>query len=428
MLSNIKLKLLGVLCALFLFSEVNAQSSASTYSALGIGEFNYSGLTHNQAMGGLGISFGTGWNPNVVNPALSTRNTIFNFQAALNYKRLNAQTNTQDSEVDGGGLSYIAMSFPFKSGKFGGGMGLNQITSVNYRLVVGSQVNGAPDVDASNFIQGDGGISEAYMNFGYLIAKNLSIGFTGSYLFGSTIRSNQLTLTNDNGNIVGNRTEYYERLTVSDVGFKVGAHYYFPINEKGNLHIGAIYQSLGDVRGTAYAKLAAFGQASDPDSDGDLIANNDPGSVYIPNRFGFGLSYERANKYVIGLEGQFQDFNQYRSFLGEETILKEAIKVGLGFQIIPNYLAIDNSLKRTTYRFGIEYQQTPYALNQTNVNDFGINFGASFPVNQLSLVNFAVKMGRRGTLDNNLIREDYINFTLGFSLNDNSWFYKRPFD
>jgi len=420
--------LLGVLCTLFLYTEVAAQSSASTYSALGLGEFNYSGLTHNQGMGGLGISFGTGWNPNVVNPALATRNTIFNFQAALNYKRINAQTNVEDSDVDGGGLSYIAMAFPFKSGKFGGGLGLNQITSVNYRLVLESDVRGADAITATNFIQGDGGISEAYMNFGFLVAKNLSLGVTGSYLFGSTIRRNQLTLTNENDNVVGNRTEYYERLTVSDVGFKVGAHYFFPISENGNLHLGAIYQSLGDIRGKAFAKLAAFGLADDPDTPGDQIANDDPGSVYIPNRFGFGISYEKSNKYVIGLEGQFQDFTQYRTFQGGESILDEAIKIGLGFQIVPDYLSIDNALKRTTYRFGIDYQQTPYLLNQTKINDVGINFGASFPVNQLSLVNFAMKLGRRGSLENGLIREDYINFTLGFSLNDNSWFYKRPFD
>ncbi len=428
MLSKIKINLLGVFCALLLFSEAHAQSSASTYSALGIGEFNYSGLTQNQGMGGLGISFGTGWNPNVVNPALTTRNTIFNFQAALNYKRINAQTTVEQSDVDGGGLSYIAMSFPFKSGKIGAGMGLNQITSVNYRLVVESTVRGADDVDATNFIEGDGGISEAYINFGVLVAKNLSLGISGSYLFGSTIRSNQLSLTNEDGNNVGARTEYYERLTVSDVGFKLGAHYYFPISENGNLHLGAIYQVLGEVNGTAFAKLAGLGQADDPDSDGDLIANDDAGSVYIPNRLGFGLSYEKSNKYVIGLEAQLQDFKDYRSFLGEESILKEAVKIGLGFQIVPNYLALDNFLQRTTYRFGVEYQETPYVLNEQPINDLGITFGVSVPVNQLSLVNFAVKVGRRGSLEDGLIREDYVNFTLGFSLNDNSWFYKRPFE
>jgi hypothetical protein len=43
-------------------------------------------------------------------------------------------------------------------------------------------------------------------------------------------------------------------------------------------------------------------------------------------------------------------------------------------------------------------------------------------------MNFAVKVGSRGTLDNGLIRENYLGFSLGFSLNDNTWFYKRVYE
>ncbi|EAZ81671.1 hypothetical protein [Algoriphagus machipongonensis] len=427
MLSKIKLQLLGVICTLFLFSEVQAQSSASTYSALGIGEFNYSGLTQNQGMGGLGISYGTGWNVNVVNPALSTYNTVFNFQAALNYKKINADNGSEKEDVDGGGLSYVAMSLPLKSGRVTMGLGLNQITSVNYRLQINSQVENS-DLRAYNYIVGDGGITEAYLNLGVKVAKGLSVGAQASYLFGSTIRNNQLTILNDNDNPVGNSSEYYERLTVSDIGFKFGAHYVAKVSEKNSLHFGAIYQNLGNVNGKAFAKLGNVDEASDPDSDGDLIADNEKGSIYIPNRIGFGVTFEKMNKFALGLEGQIQDFNKFESFFGEELALKEAIKVGLGFQIVPDYQAIDNYFKRTTYRFGVEYLQTPYYLNQTNINDIGINFGVSFPVNQLSLVNFAMKLGTRGTTENGLVQENYMNFTLGFSLNDNSWFYKRVFD
>lgn len=427
MLSKIKLQLLGVLCTLLLFTEAQAQSSASTYSALGIGEFNYSGLTNNQAMGGLGISFGSAWNPNVVNPALSTKNAIFNFEAALNYKKIAADNGTETSDIDGGGLSYIAFSLPVKVNKATVGLGLNQLTSVNYRMLIQSDVNNA-DVQALNSIEGDGGISEVYLSYGMVVAKNLSLGIQGSYLFGSTIRTNQLALFDEEGSPVGTTSEYYERLTVSDVGIKAGAYYFLPLNEKSKLHLGAIYQRLGDVSGKAFAKLAAIGQASNPDSEGDLIANDEPGSIYVPNRYGFGVSYEKNNKYVIGLEGQYQDFKKFKNLFGDPLRLQEAIKVGLGFQIVPDYLDADSPLKRGTYRFGLEYQQTPYYINATNINDLGINFGASLPVNQLSLVNFAVKIGQRGTTDNGLIRENYVNFTLGLSLNDNSWFYKRVFE
>lgn len=427
MLSKIKLQFLGAVCTFFVFSEANAQSSSSTYSVLGLGEFNYSGLTQNQAMGGLGISYGTGWGINAVNPALSTRNTIFNFQAALNYKKINADNGENKSDVDGGGLSYLGFSLPIKSGKMTAGLGLNQVTSVNYNLLIKSKVNNA-EVNAINSVEGNGGITEAYASYAVVLAKNLSFGLQGSYLFGSTIRTNRLGLFDEEGKPQGITTEYYERLTVSDLGLKAGLHYFFPVSDKYNLHLGAIYQRLGNINGKAYAKLAAFGQADDPDSDGDLIANNNPVSIFIPDRYGFGVTLERANKFVIGLEAQYQNFEKYRSFENDALDLKEVIHLGLGFQIVPDYLAIDRPLMRSSYRVGLEYEQTPYYLNQTNIQDIGINFGASFPVNQLSLVNFAAKFGQRGTTDNGLIRESYVNFTLGFSLNDNSWFYKRVFE
>ena len=418
---------MGVICTLLVVSEVSAQTSSSTYSALGVGEFNYGGLTQNLGLGGQGISYGTGWQANNVNPAITTRNTVFNFQAALNYKRLNVNNGTESSLVDGGGLSYLALSFPVKSGKFTSGMGLSQISSVNYRLRVESEVNNA-ELKASNFLRGDGGISEAYLNFGYLLAKNLSIGFHGSYLFGSTIRSNQLIVYNEKDIEVGDPSEYYERLTVTDVAFKAGIHYMIEASEKSNFHIGAIYQKFGNVNGTGFAKLAGIGQASDPDSDGDLIANNVPGSILIPNRYGFGLTYEKMNKFVIGLEGQYQDFADFRNFFGDPLALQAVKKVSLGFQIVPDYMSFDNLAKRGTYRMGVEWMQTPYFINRTSIDDIGLSFGTSMPVNQLSLINFALKVGRRGSLENGLIRENYVSFTMGFSLNDASWFYKRTYE
>lgn len=427
MLSKIGLKTVGVLCTLLLFTQGYAQTSSSVYSALGIGDFNSGGLTHNQGMGGMGISFATGWHANVVNPALTTRNTIFNFQAALNYKRINVNNGTENSLVDGGGLSYLAISLPIKSGKFTSGMGLGQISSINYRLQVETPVTNS-ELKASNFLEGDGGISEAYINFGYLLAKNLSIGIHGSYLFGSSIRSNQLLIYDSKDVEVGQASEYYERLTVSDVGFKAGLHYMFKSSAKSNIHLGAIYQKLGDVNGTAFAKLAAIGQASRPNTDGDLIADNQRGSIYIPNRYGVGITYEKNNKFAVGLEGQYQDFADYRNFFGDPLTLQSNKKVGLGVQFVPDFQSFDNLLKRATYRIGLEWNQTPYLLNQSTINDIGINFGTSIPVNQLSLVNFAIKAGQRGTLDNGLIRESYVNFTFGLSLNDNSWFYKRTFE
>jgi hypothetical protein len=422
-----RLKSLGTICVFFIISNSYAQSSASTYSALGLGDFNNSGLTQNQAMGGLGISFGTGWGLNYMNPALSTRNTIFNFQAAFNYKRINAATETDSEVLDGGGLSYVGMSFPLNSGKQTLGMGLNQVTSVNYSLLVRGQVTNS-NLGSLNRIDGGGGISEAYISSGFLVAKNLSLGLHGSYLFGSTIRTNQLTLLGEDGTPLGVSSEFYQRLTISDVAFKGGAHYFFKVGEKSNIHLGAIYQAYGNINGKEFAKVADFGQASRPGGDGDIIRNDEIGSVYIPNNIGYGVTYEKINKFVIGLEAQHQRLSQFRDFEGTSGELGDAFKVAFGGMLAPDFSATDNIIKRTTWRFGLDYQQTPYIVANTQISDIGINFGGSVPINNLSLANFAIKLGARGTTNNGLVRENYVAFSLGFSLNDNTWFYKRVFD
>ncbi|MFD2035102.1 hypothetical protein ACFSKL_09885 [Belliella marina] len=422
-----RLRFIGAIGAFFILTDSFSQSSASSYSALGLGEFNYSGLTQNQAMGGLGISYGTGWSVNNVNPALSTRNTVFNFQAAMNYRRADAATSSQSESIDGGGLSYLALSLPFKPGRVTFGMGMNQISSVNYNIIASGEVANS-HLTSFNNVVGDGGITEAYLSTGIMVAKNLSIGLHGSYLFGSTIRTNQLSLIDTTGIQVGSTSEYYERFSVADVTVKGGVHYFFKTGARSNVHLGAIYHKFGDVRGKQFAKVADIGNAGNPSAPGDVINDNDRGNVFLPDKHGYGITFEKINKFVVGLEAQFQDFSKYRSFLGESGELGNSFKVGLGGQFTPDIYAQDNLLKRTTYRMGLEYQQTPYIVNQTNVTDLGINFGGSLPVNSLSMVNVAIKVGTRGSTDNGLIRENYVNFSLGFSLNDGTWFYKRSFE
>src|SRR5690554_47978 len=202
MLIKNNLYLVGAFCATFLLNNAYSQSSSSTYSSLGIGDFNNSGLTHNQAMGGLGISYGNGFNVNLMNPALSVKNSAFNFQAAFNYSRIAATSEVQTEQIDGGGLSYVTLSLPVVLGKWSIGLGLNQISSVNYNLSATREVENS-DLTSLNNIQGNGGITEAYLQTGFKLLENLNVGIHGSYIFGSTIRTNQLVLSDDELGPVG---------------------------------------------------------------------------------------------------------------------------------------------------------------------------------------------------------------------------------
>ncbi|MGY6559100.1 MAG: hypothetical protein ACXIT9_07430 [Nitritalea sp.] len=418
---------MAALAVFFIAGGARAQTGVSTYSALGLGEFNFSGLTHNQAMGGLGISYGSGWAINNVNPALSTKNTVFNFQSALNYRNVQAATTEQTEELDGGGLSYLAISLPIKSGKTTVGLGLNPITGSNFSLQSERPVVNS-DLLSRSETTGEGGISEAYLSLGQELFKNFSLGVQGSFLFGSVTTLNRISLLDAEGNQTGTRSELFNRFSAAHFSYKLGAHYFFRMGERNFIHLGAIYQAFGDVSGNQFAQIADFGEARDPNSGGNILIDNENTSFFLPPRIGFGVTYEKINKFVIGLEGQYQDFSQATGFDGVNAGLGETVKLGFGGQYVPDYFAFGNLFKRITYRAGLEFQQTPFVVNQTQINDIGINFGGSIPLNSLSLANVAVKLGMRGTTDGGLIRENYVNVSLGFSLNDNTWFFKREFD
>ncbi|WP_245189455.1 hypothetical protein [Lunatimonas salinarum] len=404
-----------------------AQSTSSTYSSLGIGEFNTSGLTQNQAMGGMGVSYGSSFSVNNVNPAISIKNYAYSFQAAFNYNSVDAATAAGSDRIDGGGLSYVAMSFPIIPRQWAMGLGLNQVTGVDYNLSVESPVVNSPLTSINN-IQGRGGLSEVYLQTGFTVAKNLSLGLHASYLFGSTIRTNQLELLNEEGNDVGISSEYYERMTFSDLTFKGGLYYMAKIGDRKLLNIGAIYHLFGDINGKEFAKMAELGQSAIPNSPGDVLRDDVSGSIFIPQRLGYGVTYEKIDKFVIGLEMQHQDFSQFRGFRGGENSLTNSFKASLGGQYVPNPYSIESLFQRITFRSGVEYERLPYFLSGTEITDIGINFGASIPVYSMSLFNLAFKVGSRGTVENGLIRENYFKVSLGISINDNSWFYKKVFE
>ena len=105
-------------------------------------------------------------------------------------------------------------------------------------------------------------------------------------------------------------------------------------------------------------------------------------------------------------------------------------KIAIGGQIIPRY---DGSkyIERIAYRFGARYS-TPYlTINNTDFTEYGITFGVGMPIRRnestYPRLNLGIEYGSRGTTDNGLIKENFINFNVGITINA-VWFQKRKYD
>lgn len=407
-------------CAVILFAVFTSQQALSQYinspySGNGIGDLAYVGLPGNFSMGEVGIGTPSNWHINSQNPALLVYNLFSTFQLGLNsdFRTFNKVDATEQSASLG--LRSMAMSFPVLSkARWVSSFTLLPYSNVKYNTFAADSVQNAL---ATTQFQGDGGITEFAWSNGFTIYKNLSVGFKASYLFGE-ISEASIVKFESSETLFNYSITYEERSTYSDINLSMGLAYRQPLGDAKWLNIGGIYQLGSDISGKEKTLYRRVGSATELTS-GSLTFD-------VPAKIGLGVSFEKVNNFKVGVDFETQNWNNSTSE-GPGESFKRQSKLAVGGEFIPDYQSINNYLKRTTYRAGFNFTESPYVLNNEKINDFGINFGASFPMSGLSSLDAGFKVGVRGTTKNDLIRENYFQVVLGATINDR-WFIKRRYD
>jgi hypothetical protein len=407
----------------FLFcANLNAQFTQSAYSSFGVGEVNWGGYSHNAASGGLGISYNNKFFLNNINPALVASNYEAIFQLETSFdSRTYTNGQTQYSSFTGG-FKDFGFSLPIKYGKWNLALGLSPYTSVNYSLF-------ETDQTTSSQLDGSGGIDQVYVTNAFRIGENLMVGVKGSFLFGTILREIEYTILEGEGTTFGS-TVYNERRSFSDFTGNVGLNYSFKVGELKKLNLGAFYNLETNVRSRNLTKFESRSANGNTTSSDTLVANVDS-QITIPHRLGLGISIEKKDRYMFGLDLQAQPWGNYVNEAGiKGQEYQNSFRIALGGEFTPNNQD-SKALSRFTYRFGVHFEKTPYFVNSQEVNDFGINFGMSLPLNAfwgVSNINFGATIGRRGNVLDGLIRENYLKLNLGFSLQDQTWFVRQKYN
>ena len=149
----------------------------------------------------------------------------------------------------------------------------------------------------------------------------------------------------------------------------------------------------------------------------------------IPSFSSFGLGFGLDKKWFVGLNFKSVQGNGYRNELMslDNVNFNQHNIYSVGGFYLPKFDSFTNFFDRVTYRAGFKYIDGGLEVNQQDIKDFGINFGLGIPVGRLSKANLGFEFGQRGTDDFGLIKENYLNFMIGVSLND-LWFIKSMYN
>ena len=414
--------LLLVFAASALFAQIRV---SSPYSRFGLGDLADNNNAWNLAMGQTSISLRSPYHINYGNPASYTDfdSLAFLFEGGFNLDIVQLTSNLQTASRNYASLGYLLFGFPVTKW-WKTSIGLVPFSSVGYNILNEEEYDEIGRV--SRLYRGSGGINRFYWGNGFRPFKNLSIGFNLSYLFGK-VELESLVIFPDS--VFYANVKETNNVIVNDIYFNYGIQYHPTIGKNLKLTIGSVFALESKMSAkTDYVANTFFLGSSGIEYPKDTIAFADEykGKVVIPLTVGGGIGLSKPDAWMVGVDCRWANWEKFTAF-GLSDSLVNSLQVTAGGEIIPDINSYTNYFKRVSYRFGFMFNNTYLKLRGKQLNEYAVSLGFGLPLRGMKTgLNISVMAGMRGTTEGDLIRETYLRFIVGFSINER-WFVKRKY-
>lgn len=467
---------------LFPLIGISQSTSSSPYSRYGIGEINQKTLAHNTAMGGAHVALRPDSTMpvfiNVGNPAAFSLIRMTALEIGGEYKHSNYEgANNTSVKKWSGNFAYAVIGFPIR--KNGGAcMGIQPLSSIGY-----DAQNKITEENIGNVtykFAGYGGLSKAYLGYGFMPFKNrlikfktknlyipdslkklstgayrrrstgskllsdFSMGFTGNYTFGDNTNSTRVvypstqynnTLRLSTGQVGGFSGSFglQTALTIDSANASVKGQKR-ALKEKVKITFGyflGLNSTLsGQFSSSAYNYyLSGFGQEVITDTAYTKV--KEAVSIQLPLEQGFGIGFKKGERINVVADFAITEWSKFRYF-DEVSDLVDNYRMAIGVNFVPEKYAAGRGSysKRINYRLGASYQTGYINIENSMITDYFISAGFGLPVGigrMSSMINVAMQYGVMGSDNPNLIKEKYFRLSLGFTFCDR-WFQKFRYD
>jgi hypothetical protein len=190
------------------------------------------------------------------------------------------------------------------------------------------------------------------------------------------------------------------------------------------IRVGTIFEPTATLKGN---RLLAFDNTFVTDT---LFMGE--GSVKLPLKYGLGFTIGQPSRWTAGMDVSYQDWTNF-SFFNDAGTFKSQLNLNAGGEWIPD-LVSRKYRNRIAYRFGAYYKNTFLTIKDNAIPEYGVTLGMGLPIGffnpvgaNFSRLNIGLALGRRGTLQGDLLEETTLQLRLGVNLND-VWFIRRVVD
>ena len=399
----------------------------SPLSYIGMGELYTPETPSNSMMGGIGVSNSNGIYSNQINPALLVRNQYTMFEVGINAELKNMQDYRQRQQALGGNYQSVNLTVPVLPNRWTMSFGVRPYSTVNYETRSYRRLN-VLGVDSLLYsYKGEGGVSKLSIANGVRIGKELYVGLEMGFLFGAVNR-NVGTQNLSDGQFYKIQLENQSRY--SDFTFKAGAAWRKVLKGDVVLNAGATLDLSPRLNSTLVKRFVTYDLGGLNIINSDTLSKSQSITQQLPVSTRLGVSVERLAHWMVGVDYVRTDWSKVDNNLGRSAVLPVSQQVSIGAEYTPDFESISNFFKRVTYRVGVSQTTTPYdfAGNGQYAKDQSLSLGVALPLrNFLNYINVSYQIGKRGSLTDNRLEEQYHRVVVGLTLGD-IWFRKVKID
>jgi len=436
------------LSACFVVTLAMAQpKNNSPFSRFGLGDVLNQNFANLRSAPGLTNAYNNAYHLNLQNPASLgfMQMAAFDFGLYGRNSTWESQSETGERQTNdnwSGNLSHLALGFTLnnpindlldrevRNFSWGMSFALVPYSLVGFTVQTEGEVPNIGNV-VSQF-RGEGGTNQFLWSNGFRY-KQTAVGFNLGYLFGR-IENTVGVIFEDIP--AGFQDRFVDDFSINGFTWRFGAQHNFIFNAGDAkkvkvLTLGVTASSNSSLNTNSSQFFTRFNPSYVLALANDTIVNTSgiEGNATLPGQIGAGIVFAGGSKYKIGINYDQTFWSNYQNDAQPEDF-DDTFRASFGAEYIPDYASYNKFWKRIRYRVGAFIGTDPRSIDGEQIEERGITFGFGLPVTlprrQVSFINISAEFGRRG--GNTSLQETYGEFTVGFTLNDNSWFRKRKFN
>ncbi|MEG8947264.1 hypothetical protein [Rosettibacter firmus] len=403
--------------ALFIMPSLIFASGGSIYSRFGLGDFYQSFSSRRMAIGELGIAINDYDYLNNLNPASWSKLRLTRIETGIIYHGNNISSNSSSVYYSQTIFTGFMLGFPIDH-DYGISLtaGLLPFSNVDYDVttIENSELTESYELTHS----GKGGLSKSFIGISYKLPFNFSIGASFDYYLGKITNQSFINFSDSSQFRDGSFLDEY---SYNGIGFSVGliSSNFAPILKLSNikdLRVGLIYSNNVTLKADTVNKSTTI-LGTITNSSGRIKTN-------LPYKVGIGISLNWKGDYLFVFDYLYQPFNKFKIDNRNIKELRNFQKLSIGFEYRKADIRSQSFWEQVKFRGGLSYEKTQYYLNNTGIDMYAVYTGLSLPLGFESTLDLAFQFGKRGTTENNLLKENIYKFSVTLSLGE-LWFLRQ---